>query len=247
MKTPAEILEALAAGDLDVPGALAALDHTRVEELTFATLDHDRTRRRGFPEVVYGEGKRPEEIADIVSRLADRSPNVLCTRASPEAARATVASVPAATWDETSRVLRVWRDLTVVGTAAVVSAGTSDRPVALEAVHCLEPLGIEADLIVDVGVAGLHRLLGKVERIRTADVVICVAGMEAALPSVVAGLVDRPVIAVPTSIGYGATFGGVAALLGCLSACAAGVVTVNIDNGFGAAYAAARIARQRVS
>lgn len=239
------ILAAVAAGELSIDGALDSLTRASIEQLAIATLDHERAWRRGLPEVVFGLGKSPAELAEIVTRLAARSANVLATRVSEEGATAVQAVVPEAHWDPRSRVLRVWRDTEPrrEGTVLVVAAGTSDLPVALEARHCLEVMGQPSELVVDVGVAGLHRLLSQADRLRDARVVICVAGMEAALPSVVAGLVDAPVIAVPTSVGYGASFDGLAALLGCLNACSAGVVTVNIDNGFGAAYAAVAITR----
>ncbi|MFT4621406.1 MAG: NCAIR mutase (PurE)-related protein [Myxococcota bacterium] len=241
------LLARVAAGELDVDAALAQLADASVEALGFATLDHERAWRRGLPEVVLGSGKEPEDLAEIVVRLADRAPNVLATRVSASGAAAVRRRVPEATWDDRSRVLQVWRDRAITGrgTVLVVAAGTSDLPVALEAEHCLQVMGQRCDRLVDVGVAGLHRLLAATPALRAASVVITVAGMEAALPSVVAGLVDVPVIAVPTSVGYGASFGGLAALLGCLNACSAGVVTVNIDNGFGAAYAAALITRDR--
>jgi hypothetical protein len=235
----------VAAGELDVDAALEALTSASIERLAVATLDHERSWRRGLPEVVFGQGKTDSELTEIVGRLAERSPNVLATRVDSAAAAMVCERIPDATWDARSRVLRVWRDREPRGrgTVLVIAAGTSDLPVALEAQHCLDVMGQPSERLVDVGVAGLHRLLGAADQLRAARVVICVAGMEAALPSVVAGLVDVPVIAVPTSVGYGASFDGLAALLGCLNACSAGVLTVNIDNGFGAAYAAASIGR----
>lgn len=251
------ILDALLAGELDREQALARLragrpepepDPEPIESLGFARIDHDRARRRGFPEVVYGPGKSADQIAQIVTRLAARHANVLCTR-TDEAALARVRErLPAAEgleFEPGAGLLYLWRDREVrhEGTILVVSAGTSDQRVALEAQRCAEVMGNRVEARWDVGVAGLDRLLAERPALRRARVIICVAGFEAALPSVVAGLVACPVIAVPTSTGYGASFGGLAALLSCLSSCAAGVTTVNIDNGFGAAYAATLINR----
>lgn len=247
----AAILDALLAGDIDREEALARLAipgvaAQRVENLDYARIDHDRVRRRGFPEVVYAPGKLPEQVREIVVRLAARNPNVLCTRADAAQAALVLAALPEAQWDATSGLLWVWRDpsLRSSGTIVVVSAGTADQRVAFEARRSAEVMGNRVVTLADVGVAGLHRLLGELDTLRSADVLVCVAGFEAALPSVVAGLVDCPVIAVPTSTGYGASFQGVTALLSCLASCAAGVVTVNIDNGFGAAYAASLINRR---
>ncbi len=254
MKASAAILDALVAGEIDREQALARLaeahreaaSEDRVENLEWARIDHDRARRRGFPEVIYGPGKTPEQTRELVSRLAARNPNVLCTRTSAAAAGLVAEQVPEAEWDPGSGLLWVWRDRTPrqAGTIAVISAGTSDQKVAFEAQRCAEVMGNRVVALADVGVAGLHRLLAELDTLRSANVIICVAGFEAALPSVVAGLVDCPVIAVPTSVGYGANFQGLAALLSCLSSCAAGVSTVNIDNGFGAAYTAALINRR---
>ncbi|MFV8751845.1 nickel pincer cofactor biosynthesis protein LarB [Nannocystaceae bacterium ST9] len=252
MKTTAAILDALVAGEIDREQALARLDEAhreaggRVENLEWARIDHDRARRRGFPEVIYGPGKTPEQTRELVERLAARNPNVLCTRTSEAAAALVVEALPEAEWDASSGLLWVWRDRTPrqPNIIAVISAGTADQKVAFEAQRCAEVMGNAVVALADVGVAGLHRLLGELDTLRAANVIICVAGFEAALPSVVAGLVDCPVIAVPTSTGYGAHFQGLAALLSCLSSCAAGVTTVNIDNGFGAAYAASLINRR---
>lgn len=241
----AAILEAHARGELSTQAASAALEalraNERIEDLGFARVDHDRARRRGFPEVVYGAGKTPEQVARIFSALADRNPNVLATRVTPAAFAATggVVSDPALEYDEPCAVMRLWRDRTIRGRGpvAVVAAGTSDQRVAGEARLCAETMGSEVRRFDDVGVAGLHRLLAVIDDLRACEVVIAVAGMEAALPSVAAGLLARPLIAVPTSVGYGASFGGLTALLSSLNACAPGVLTVNIDNGFGAAYA----------
>lgn len=245
-----EVLEALRTGAFTAPEAAQRIRELsrvpEVENLGFARIDHDRASRRGFPEVIFGLGKTPQQIVEIFGRLAARNPNVLCTRASAEAAEVVMAVVEEVEYFADCGLLRLWRDQTRVGRGkiVVVCAGTSDLPVAREASLCAEALGNEVESLSDVGVAGLHRLLAVVDRLREASVVICVAGMEAALPSVVAGLVERPVIAVPTSVGYGATFDGLSALLSCLTSCAAGVTTVNIDNGFGAAYAAALMNRR---
>jgi NCAIR mutase (PurE)-related protein len=220
------------------------LTHEPAEDLGFAQIDHDRARRLGFPEVIYGAGKEAGEVVAIFKRLTARHDNVLCTRCDAQAARLALEQVPDAAYEARARVLYCRRRPTIaLGKVAVVCAGTSDLPVALEAKVCAEVLGCEVELVVDVGVAGIHRLFAKLETIRSARVVICAAGMEAALPSVLGGLIDRPLIAVPTSVGYGASFGGLAALLGTLNSCAAGTLTVNIDNGFGAAYAAALMLR----
>jgi NCAIR mutase (PurE)-related protein len=230
------------------PGdALERLATLPFEDLGFARLDHHRALRRGFPEVVFGSGKTPEQIATIVERIASRGQNALVTRASGEAAAAVMARVPSAVYHETARALtaRAAEPEPLSGRVAVVCAGTSDIPVAEEAALTAEFHGAGVERIYDVGVAGLHRLLDRTQSIRQADVVIVVAGMEGALPSVVGGLVEAPVIAVPTSVGYGAAFQGLAALLAMLNSCASGVAVVNIDNGFGAGYLAATILRRR--
>jgi len=245
----AAILEAHARGELSTADATMALEQLRtrdaIEDLGFARVDHDRARRRGFPEVIFGQGKAPGQIAEIFASLADRNPNVLATRTTADAATATRERLGGVEidHDETSGVMRLWRDREVRGrgAVAVVAAGTSDQRVAREARLCAETMGNEVRSFDDVGVAGLHRLLAVVEDLRACEVVVTVAGMEAALPSVVAGLLARPVVSVPTSVGYGASFGGVTALLSSLNACAPGVLTVNIDNGFGAAYASTLI------
>jgi len=244
-RRPEAILEALLAGRIDRERALEELRSAWVEDLGYARIDHDRTRRRGFPEVIYAPGKRPEQVSEIFVHLAERNPNVLCTRADAEDAAAVAAACPEAEYNSRCGVISLWRDREVrgAGEIAVVSAGTADQRVALEALICARVMGNAAEHLADVGVAGVHRLLGEVDRLRRARVLICVAGFEAALPSVVAGLVDCPVVAVPTSVGYGASFGGLAALLSMLNACSNGVTVVNIDNGFGGAYAASLINR----
>lgn len=247
----ASIVDALLAGDIDREQALAALANVDIENLEFARIDHDRARRRGFPEVIYGPGKTPEQLVEIIGRLAARNPNVLCTRVDAEGFEHIQAALPSELvehleWEPRSRLVTLWRERTIrhSGTILVVSAGTSDQSVAREAQRCAAVMGNRVEAVADVGVAGLHRLLAELPSLRAASVIICVAGFEAALPSVVAGLVECPVIAVPTSTGYGASFEGLSALLGCLTSCAAGVTTVNIDNGFGAAYAATLINRR---
>ncbi len=214
-------------------------------DLGFARVDVDRRRRTGFPEVIFGQGKTPEEVARIAQVILEREPVLLATRVSSEQCEAVRALFPAAVFHQRARCLTMEREplpkrkLPV----AVVAAGTSDLPVAEEAAVTLEIFGNKVERVYDAGVAGIHRLLVETDRLRKCAALIVVAGMEGALPSVVAGLVDKPVIAVPTSTGYGASFGGLAALLGMLNSCGSGVTVVNIDNGFGAAYAAATINR----
>ena len=214
-------------------------------ELGFAKVDTDRRRRCGFPEVIFGMGKTAEQVVAIARVILEKENVLLVSRATGEQWRAVVAEFPDARWHEAARCITVERTALpkLRGIIAVVCAGTSDLPVAEEAAVTLEIFGNTVERITDVGVAGLHRLLAVRERLESANVVIVVAGMEGALPSAVAGLVSKPVIAVPTSIGYGANFGGVAALLGMLTSCGSGVTVVNIDNGFGAAFAAAQINR----
>jgi NCAIR mutase (PurE)-related protein len=213
------------------------------EDLGFARVDHHREFRQGFPEVVFGLGKTPEQLASISSRIVARGHTLLVTRTDAEGFTAVQAVVPEATFNPTARTI-TYRQQDAQpgnGTILVAAAGTSDLPVAEEACITAEVMGNAVDRLFDVGVAGIHRLLAEHARLAAARVVIVVAGMEGALPSVVGGLVKVPVIAVPTSVGYGASFGGVAALLGMLNSCASGVSVVNIDNGFGAAAIASRI------
>ncbi|MEZ4469751.1 MAG: nickel pincer cofactor biosynthesis protein LarB [bacterium] len=234
-----EILAAVAAGTWTVDAAEAALAATA--ELGFAAVDLQRARRRGVPETIFGQGKSVEQIVAIAQALRQAGQRVLVTRVDPGGAAEIVDRLGDAAWDEAARCVWAPADIPApsrTGTVLVVSAGTTDGPVAAEAARVAALLGNPVERLADVGVAGLHRLLGHLEQLRNAAVVIVCAGMEGALPSVVAGLVDRPVVAVPTSVGYGASFGGVAALLGMLNTCAEGVTVVNIDNGFGAAYAA---------
>lgn len=216
------------------------------EDLGYARPDTGREARQGLPEVVYGPGKAPEHIAGVVrTLLAANTGPVLVTRCTPEVAAAVRAEVPGGVHDPAARLLS-WRPADPIGFRVVIaSAGTSDAPVAAEAAAVSTALGLHVRCLADVGVAGLHRLLAETEELATADAVVCIAGMEGALPSVVGGLVGCPVIAVPTSVGYGAALDGVTPLLAMLSSCAAGTVVVNIDSGFGAAMAVHRIARLR--
>jgi hypothetical protein len=244
------LLAAVRDGTCPVEEALARLRGLPFEDLGFAKVDHHRALRNGFPEVILGEGKTADQVIAIAETLvaADADAPVLVTRVTPETAARLVAAVPGFEHDPTPRLaLRRGPHPAPHGeaTVLVVSAGTADVPVAEEAAVSAELMGLRVERLYDVGVAGLHRLLERRERLWEAAVLIVVAGMEGALPSVVGGLVDRPVIAVPTSIGYGTSLGGLAALLGMLNTCAAGVVVVNIDNGFGAAAAASRIVQRR--
>ena len=245
MKPLAEILDDFAQGRLDREQAMAAIDGTYFENLGHSTIDHDRLRRTGSAEVVYGEHKTPEQVAATFRAVAERGHNALATRVSAMAAEAALKAVPEATHHAEARLLTLRQTETAAVTTriAVVTAGTSDRAVAEEAALTAEFYGNPVLRISDVGVAGVHRLLRRVDEIRDSRVVIVVAGMEGALPSVVGGLIDKPVIAVPTSVGYGASFNGLAALLGMLNSCASGVAVVNIDNGFGAGFLANTINR----
>lgn len=240
-----ELLGAVKDGRISPAEAAERLKALPYEDLGFANLDHHRALRRGVPEVVFGGGKTPDQIGAIVERMAAAGHNVLVTRASEDARDAVLARGIAAEHHPSARclTLAVRPIESLEGRVAIVSAGTSDQPVAEEAAVTAWFLGATVDRYFDVGVAGLHRLLGRTEEIRRARVVIVVAGMEGALPSVVGGLVEAPVIAVPTSIGYGASFQGLAALLAMLNSCASGVAVVNIDNGFGAGYLACSILR----
>jgi NCAIR mutase (PurE)-related protein len=244
------LLQAVQAGDTSIADALRELRELPFRTLEFARVDTHRHLRTGFPEVVLGQGKTPEQIAAILAQLAAAGSTALATRVSPDAAESVLAVVPAA------RYLSVPRAIVVGptpapdrgrGAIAVVSAGTADIPVAEEAALTAELAGNRVERLFDVGVAGIHRLLASRSVVEQAEIVIVVAGMEGALPSVVAGLFARPVIAVPTSVGYGASLGGIAALLSMLNSCAAGIAVVNIDNGFGAGQMAAMLNRTRDS
>jgi NCAIR mutase (PurE)-related protein len=238
-----EILKAVQQGALTVPRALESLKRLPFEDISFANIDHHRSLRRGFPEVVLCQGKTTEQVVTILQRIEKQHGDFLATRVEPEMARTILEKIPSAHHHREARIVAKARKRARRGPARilVVSAGTSDIPVAEEAAVTAEVLGHCTERLFDVGVAGLHRLLGHWDKFRQARVVIVAAGMEGALASVVGGLVDVPVIAVPTSIGYGASFGGVTALLAMLNSCAAGVTVVNIDNGFGAGYAASLI------
>jgi NCAIR mutase (PurE)-related protein len=232
-------------GQTDLDQAIAGLRHLPFEDLGFAHVDHHRAIRQGFPEVIFGLGKTPEQIGAIATRLLERSSNLLITRTTREAFDLVQQAAPDAVFHESCRAISVRRDLTIHGhgTIAVVTAGTSDIPVADEAALTVEIMGNRIERLFDVGVAGIHRILSRRHVLDSARVIICVAGMEGALPSVVGGLVNVPVIAVPTSIGYGASFNGLAALLGMLNSCSSNVTVVNIDNGFGAGFVASLINR----
>ena len=240
-----KLLEAVKDGSIAPDRALQQLEHLPFEDLGFAKVDHHRALRHGMPEVVLGRGKTVEEVVEISKRLLEQSENLLITRASEEMAEAIRGLNEGAEYFPRSGAIRVWADRRIRGKSkiAIVCAGTADLPVAEEAQVTAEVMGNEIDTIYDVGVAGIHRLLSNRERLVNARVIICAAGMEGALPSAVGGLVAVPVIAVPTSVGYGASFGGLAALLGMLNSCSSNVSVVNIDNGFGAAYVATLINR----
>jgi NCAIR mutase (PurE)-related protein len=242
-----ELIEKVANGDLEPAAAHALiLEELRAqpfEDLGFARVDHHRSLRQGFPEVVLGLGKTPAQIAAISAEIASRGSTLLVTRATPAAFEAVLERLPDAIYHADANIIALPQADVArgKGTIVIAAAGTADLPVAEEAARTAELMGNDVCRLYDVGVAGLHRLLGERARLASAQVIIVVAGMEGALPSVVSGLVSVPVIAVPTSVGYGASFGGVAALLGMLNSCASGVAVVNIDNGFGAANIASLI------
>jgi NCAIR mutase (PurE)-related protein len=240
------LLEEVRSGASDIDSALHRMRHLPFEDLGFAKVDHHRALRHGIPEVVFGLGKTTDHVVAIAAKLLERSGgNVLITRATPAMADRVLNELPGGEFFPISGAIRFWRDHAVQGKGkiAVVCAGTSDIPVAEEAQITAEVMGNEVDSIHDVGVAGIHRLISNSERLASARVVVVCAGMEGALPSAVGGMVSVPVIAVPTSIGYGASFNGLAALLGMLNSCASNVTVVNIDNGFGAGYVASLINR----
>ena len=239
-----EVLKLVEEGKMSAEKATSELSLTApTSDLIFATVDHDRADRIGFPEVVYGLSKTPKDTAEIAARIYEHSDVVLVTKSSEEAFELFQKSVPEAVWEDGPRA--IWADRRseddLIPGIVVVAAGTSDLPIAREAVLTATLMGCEVNMINDVGVAGLHRLSGRIDELNSARVVIVVAGMEGALPSVVGGLVRAPVIALPTSVGYGVSLGGVAALLAMMNSCAPGVSVVNIDNGFGAGYQAASI------
>ena len=239
-----KLLERVRSGTLDVDEAMNRLRLAPLEQLDFATLDLHRAVRRGFPEVVFGEGKTPAQIAEIVRRMGEAGQTVLVTRVGPEVMAAVARVEPKAVYHDLARAITVRRGRKTRGRPGivVVTAGTSDLPVADEAIVTAELMGNEVERIVDVGIAGVHRLMAHRQALLEARVIIAVAGMEGALPSLVTGLTDCPVIGVPTSVGYGVAEGGRAALATMLGSCAAGLTVVNIDNGFGAGYAASLIA-----
>ena len=242
-----DLLTRVADGSLPVDGALDSLSAEPVESLGFASIDHHRALRQGYPEVVFGGGKTTDQIVSIATRIAERSDGVLVTRVPPESAGALRDALPEGEYNDIARTLLVRPQHRIepsTESVLIVTAGTSDLPVAEEAAVTADAMACRSERLTDVGVAGIHRLLARRDVLESAGVIIVVAGMDGALASVVGGLVRVPVIAVPTSVGYGAAFGGLAPLLTMLNSCASGVTVVNIDNGFGAAVAAARILRR---
>jgi hypothetical protein len=239
------LFEQVRDGAVDIDAAVRRMRHMPFEDLGFAKVDHHRALRHGIPEVIFAKGKTPGQVVAIATSLLQESRNVLITRADAACAAAVTEALPAAEYLPLSSVIRFWGDHTIHGKGriAVVCAGTSDMPVAEEAQVTAELMGNEVDVIYDIGVAGIHRLMSSRERFADARAIVVCAGMEGALPSVVGGMVSCPVIAVPTSVGYGASFHGLAALLGMLNSCASNVTVVNIDNGFGAGYVAGLINR----
>jgi len=237
------LLEKFRAGGVRREQVLRAFQAAPVVNLGFAQVDTHRALRKGFPEVIFGGGKTPAQVVKIAAKLVEREQRILVTRVGPDHARALKKELKRAVYHEVARCVTIEKKPLPkrAGTIAVICAGTSDLPVAEEAAVTAEIMGNRVERVNDVGVAGVHRLFNRLDVIQRANVVIVVAGMEGALPSVVGGLVDKPVIAVPTSIGYGASFGGIAALLAMLNSCASGVTVVNIDNGFGAGFAASQI------
>ncbi|MDR3184085.1 MAG: nickel pincer cofactor biosynthesis protein LarB [Prevotellaceae bacterium] len=241
-----KLLEGVKAGAISVEEAETKLKMKPFDDLRYAIIDHHRQIRSGCPEVIYCAGKTVAQVEGIIRNMLENDSDILATRASEEIAQAVLALHPEAEWNPSARTIVIRRRSAAQageGRILVITAGTSDMPVADEAVVTAEFLGNKVERLCDVGVAGLHRLLSKLERIASANVIIVIAGMEGALASVVGGLTDKPVIAVPTSVGYGASFGGVAALLSMLNSCANSVAVVNIDNGFGAACIASSINR----
>lgn len=232
-------------GSLDVDSALEQLKNLGSKDLGYATIDNHRELRTGYPEVIFGQGKTPEQVAGIIQYMLTHDNNILATRVTAEMYEQVRAICPEAVYNAIARTITICKkELPLPSTyIAVITAGTSDLPVAEEAAITAEIFGNRVERVIDVGVAGIHRLYNKLDVIRHARVNVVVAGMEGALPSIVGGLVDKPVIAVPTSVGYGANFGGLSALLGMLTSCASGISVVNIDNGFGAGYLASMINR----
>lgn len=242
-----QLLEAVSAGKTPIDAAADRLQHLAYEDIEFACIDHHRSLRKGFPEVIYGQGKTQDQIIGILDRMQQEEQVILVTRLDSEKAAAVTARFPAAAYHADARML-VWEiappPLVGRGTILIISAGTSDIPVAKEASLTAKAMGNRVETLYDVGVAGIHRLLDHRQTLEQSAVLVVVAGMEGALPSVVAGMVSQPVIAVPTSIGYGVNLGGLTALFGMLNSCSSNVAVVNIDNGFGAGYMAATINRK---
>lgn len=244
VKTLRELLKSVASGCLSIDEAVSKLERLPFEDLAYARVDHHRSLRKGFPEVIFGQGKSPEHILGIMNAIARQKDTIMVTRLSPEKAAAILAEYPDATYYREARILvhesQPIRKINN-GLIAVIAAGTSDIPVAEEAVVTATTMGHRVKKLYDAGVSGIHRLMDEARLLSEASVFVVVAGMEGALPSVVGGLVGKPVIGVPTSVGYGTSFGGITALLGMLNSCASNVCVVNIDNGFGAGYIAALI------
>jgi len=244
MDTLIELLNGVSNGDIQVEKAADSLKHLSYEDIDFAHIDHHRSLRKGFPEVIFGESKTTDQIGGILEKMTRQENTVLVTRVDPPKAGIICNAYPEAVYHEDARII-VWQKqpapVTGKGTILVISAGTSDIPIARESILTAEAMGNRVETVFDIGVAGIHRLMGHRELIESASVLIVVAGMEGALPSVVAGLTASPVIAVPTSIGYGVSLGGLTALFGMLSSCSSNVAVVNIDNGFGAGYMASAI------
>ena len=241
-----QLLEAVKNNEIGIDEASEKLKTLPFEDLGYAKVDHHRAVRTGFPEVIFGETKTPEQIASIMKKLAADGGNIMATRCSADTFAKVSRQIPEAVYHEDARIIALMQDERHdKGTVAVVTAGTSDIPVAEEAAVTSEILGSRVERVYDVGVAGIHRLIARLDVIRQADAVVAVAGMEGALASVVGGLVEVPVVAVPTSVGYGANFGGISALLSMLNSCANGIGVVNIDNGFGAGYLATMIAKDK--
>ncbi len=247
LKEIEQLLSAFKSGELDKSEAARRINELHFEDIGYARVDHARALRQGFPEVVFGAGKTREQVVGIVERLVRRAPNVLVTHTDEGTFGEVRNVITDAEWHPVARLIRIQRDKTELGmgSIAVVTAGTSDIPVAEEAALTAEAMGNRVDRVWDVGVAGIHRVLAERALLQRARVAVVAAGMEGALPSVIGGLVAVPVVAIPTSIGYGASFGGVSALLGMLNSCASNVTVVNIDNGFGAGFVASLINRKR--
>lgn len=243
-ETLTQILSQVAAGKLSVHSAKDKFEHLAFEDIGFANIDHHRSLRKGFPEVIFGQGKTPDQIIGILKTMVNREDIILVTRINPDKAAQVMEKFPVAEYAEDARLLQIKAKepkITGTGTILIVSAGTSDIPVAREAALTAQAMGNRVKTVFDVGVAGIHRLFAHKKSLMDASVIVVAAGMEGALPSVVGGMVRAPVIAVPTSIGYGTSFNGMTALLGMLNSCSSNIAVVNIDNGFGAGYMASSI------